>query len=211
MKVISMKKAFTLIEMAIVLVVIGIVMGGILSISKAAYDKNKIESTQSELENIKTALISYASTYGKLPYPDSSGDGVGDSSTITLGTLPYIDLQIKSTDAYGMNYMYDVNDILPTSDDSNICTNLKAIKIDNSDYPRVSNNSAIAKYAVAVYLLSRGKDKELTGQNSYSGTNDRVYEMSENRYNENDNNDLVLEISVYELLGSICSLQSFGE
>ena len=197
------KKAFTLIEMAIVLSIIAIVLGGILTTGKTAYQKQQYESTKSDMKSIKSSLISYASTYGKLPYADTDADGEGDSPDVN-GSMPYIDLQVNSTDSYGMKYYYDVNDSLVTSDDSNICSILKTI----SGLPSVANDSDITKYSVAAIIISSGEDKELTGQNSDATA--RVYEMAENRYDETTNNDIVVELSAYELLGSICDLTDFN-
>ena len=202
------KKAFTIIELAIVLIIIALVLGGTLSIGKTAYKKNQLESTKVEMKIIKTALVSYASTYGKLPYPDTDGDGE-QNSTAELGDIPYIDLQIKSTDEYGMKFKYDVWDNLANSDDSNICSILKDINISaaSTDYPKVADDGNNIKYPLAAIIISRGENKILTGENNDS---DRIYEMGENRYHNSENDDIVVELSVYELLGSICDLTDFN-
>lgn len=206
------KQAFTLTELAIVLIVIGIVMGGVINYSSAAYTQHQFESAESELESIKTSLIAYAATNGKLPYPDTTDDGEGDTiATLptTLSKLPYIDLQEKANDPYSMSYYYDVSDTLVDSDDSNICARLKTLAQSTTALPQVGDDQATPNtYPVAAVIISSGDDKILTGQNLATDT-DRVYEMAQNQYDDTTNNDIVIELSAYELMGNICDLASF--
>lgn len=207
------KKAFTLTEMAIVLIVMSIVLGTFINIGSVVLDKKKISSTHDDMESIKTALISYASTHGKLPYPDFDGDGEGNDDNTSFPTtssityLPSLDLAQKSKDSYGVNIYYDVNDALVDSNSTSICESLKII----NGYPIVVNDDNSSNYTVAAVIISSGSDKLLTGENNNT---DRIYEMSVNKYqditdtidNANANNDIVIELTTYELMGAICDL-----
>lgn len=63
---------FTLIEMAITLLIVTLLLGGLLIPLATQVEQKNITETQSELENIKEALIGYAIANGRLPCPASS-------------------------------------------------------------------------------------------------------------------------------------------
>ncbi len=204
------RKAFTLIEMAIVLIIVAIVVGSFLNVGMATLEKEKISTTQDDLKAIKTSLIAYAAKHGKLPYPDIDEDGKGDSTadcTTDDCELPYMDLNIKSKDNFGMAYNYDVWDVLVDTNRDSFCSDLKYPYTGNQ-LPRVQNDAEDNNYSVVATILSKGEDKILTGENI---DKDRIYEMTENKYHDSDNNDIVVELSAYELLGSVCDLVCSGE
>lgn len=196
------KRAFTLIEMSIVLTIIAIVLGALIPLIKSIYTKNIITSTKSDLEAIKNNLIAYSATRGYLPKVDSDKDGIGDSLVTTeAGYVPYIDINSKKFDGYGVIYRYDVVNSLTSTTDNNICTTLYSITTDNSELPKVVDESGVNKYSVVAVLFSTGKNKVLTGENSDS---DREYEMAINKYNISSRDDILVELSAFELISSIC-------
>ena len=65
-------RGFTLIEMAIVLMIVGLLLGGLLVPLSAQMEQRNITDTQKSLSEIKEALIGYALTYGRLPCPATS-------------------------------------------------------------------------------------------------------------------------------------------
>ena len=69
----SSSRGFTLIEMAIVLMIVGLLLGGILVPLNAQMDQRNINDTQKTLADIKEALIGYALANGRLPCPATSG------------------------------------------------------------------------------------------------------------------------------------------
>ena len=64
-----MNRGFTLIEMAIVLMIVGLLLGGMLVPLSAQMDQRNISDTQKSLSEIKEALIGYAMANGRLPCP----------------------------------------------------------------------------------------------------------------------------------------------
>lgn len=195
------KKAYTLIEIAITLSILSLVIGAYMWVGKTLYDKNRFEDTQNDMQNIKKVLIAYAATNAKLPKVDSNSsiDGEGDTNG-TIGYFPFIDLNTLSKDHYGMVYQYDVLDMLTETNESTICDKLKDVN-DTVDQPLVINDTSDTNYSVAAIVISRGKNKVLTGNNAVAN---RVYEMADNRFNADENDDLVLELSILELFGKIC-------
>ena len=205
------KKAFSLLELSIVLIILGLVMGIFLSFGKSLYKVSKVEATKYELQAIKNSLIAHISVQGKLPKSDSNGDGIGD--TVGFGDIPYIDLSISPRDTYGMIYQYDVSDSLVNSDESNVCIALSSIYQEISDinsstvYPQMVDESSSSKYAVAAVIISKGANKVLSGENN---STNRKYEMGINRYNVDNRDDLVVELSALELIGKMCDLSGSG-
>lgn len=217
------KKAFTLIELSIVITIIAIVLGSLMNIASSSLEKQKISATKDDLKVIKERILSHVSKHGRLPYPDIDGNGIendGNDPTGSLGTtladctnsaynceLPYLTLGINGTDNFGMKYTYDVWDELLLTNRNNMChtiqnyyTGLKGPFVENDNTPTSD------QYSVAAVVISKGEDKKLSGKNAYTGTNDRIYEMATNKYHESDNNDLVIELSSYEMLGVLCDL-----
>ena len=199
------RKAFTLIEMAIVLTIIAILLGAFIPFVRSIYKVNKVSATKTDLQAIKNNLIAYSATRGYLPKADTDLDGIGDSDVTGAEPyyLPYIDINTKQKDAYTMRFRYDVSKSLTTSSDANICATLYSITTNNTEKPFVTDEDNTSSYSVAAVIISTGVNKALTGNNAVT---DRVYEMSENRYNSTSRDDIVVELSAYELISEICDM-----
>lgn len=102
------QKGFTLVEMAVVLVIVGLLLGGLIVPISAQMDIQGFKNTNSNLEDIKEALMGYAIINGRLPCPASStSSGIEDplgGGTCTHpydGYLPAVTLGITPTDSFG--------------------------------------------------------------------------------------------------------------
>jgi len=116
---------FTLIEMAMVLMIVGLLLGGMLVPLSAQMDQRNVSDTQKALSDIKEALIGYAIANGRFPCPAapstptgqtvsgvSAGTSVPLSSNvcpILAGVLPWATLGVNETDAWGNRYTYRVD------------------------------------------------------------------------------------------------------
>lgn len=69
---------FTLVEMAVVLIIIGLIIGGLVTPLTMQMELRSRQETKKSLETIKEALIGFALANGRLPCPDFDGDGVED-------------------------------------------------------------------------------------------------------------------------------------
>jgi len=121
------ERGFTLIEMAIVLVIVGLLLGGLLMPLSAQMDQQRISVTQKALDEIKEALIGYAinQTPPHLPCPDKTGgggagtanDGLEDFTIATgacvtnEGNIPWATLGVTDVDGWGnrIHYRVDAN------------------------------------------------------------------------------------------------------
>ncbi|MEY3885404.1 MAG: hypothetical protein RIS87_1179 [Pseudomonadota bacterium] len=117
---------FSLVEMAIVLIIIGLVTGALLLPLQAEYSQLSQSQTETTLANAKQALLGYAQQNGRLPCPASAASntdagsygqenplgGTRDSTTtqppvvantcaMQSGFLPAATLGLQATDKYG--------------------------------------------------------------------------------------------------------------
>ena len=98
------ERGFTLIEMAIVLVIIGLLLGGLLVPLSNQVENEKRADTEETLAAIKEALTGFAMLNGRLPCPDTTAnpDGTENSPCGTAlnltatGTLPWSTLNLNA-------------------------------------------------------------------------------------------------------------------
>ncbi|MCA1926402.1 MAG: type II secretion system GspH family protein [Thiobacillus sp.] len=113
------QKGFTLIEMAIVLVVITILVGGLVVPLSAQIQARRVAETKKILEEARDALYGYAMTHATgtgslyLPCPDTDGDGRENrvsptQCTAYRGEYPWVDLGTGAQDAWGNRLRYAV-------------------------------------------------------------------------------------------------------
>jgi len=77
-------RGFTLTELTIVLVIVALLLGGMLIPLSAQRDIQNVKETERQLSDMREALFGFAASRGRLPCPDTNGDGVEESSpTIT--------------------------------------------------------------------------------------------------------------------------------
>lgn len=116
-------KGFTLVELAIVVILIGIVMTMGLKTLTATLDNATFSETKAKQERIKSALVSHLRTNGVLPCPDNSAavaTGIGPQPPATTcsanapegyGVIPWQTLGISREtviDGWGNYFTYRV-------------------------------------------------------------------------------------------------------
>ncbi len=112
---------FTLIEMAIVLVIVTILIGGLAMPLSAQIQARRIAETRQTLQEAREAILGYAMTHSAnspatnryLPCPDTDGDGrenrvSGTTCDAYHGLLPWVDLGVAPQDAWGNRLRYAV-------------------------------------------------------------------------------------------------------
>ncbi|MEW6165330.1 MAG: type II secretion system protein [Pseudomonadota bacterium] len=109
---------FTLTEMAVVLVIVALLIGGMILPITAQQDIRNTTETETLLTSVGEALYGYAATHaasdGKpyLPCPDTDSDGLenrsGNACASQDGSLPWSDLGLARQDAWGNTPRYAV-------------------------------------------------------------------------------------------------------
>jgi prepilin-type N-terminal cleavage/methylation domain-containing protein len=128
------RSGFTLIELAVVLFIIGLLLGGLMiPIATSVEQRNRAE-TEQRLQQIQEALYGFAVVNGRLPCPDceaSSGctfdaddddddgsaaadDGLEDldvgngACEVSVGNMPWSTLNVTQYDDWGYSFTYKV-------------------------------------------------------------------------------------------------------
>jgi prepilin-type N-terminal cleavage/methylation domain-containing protein len=103
---------FSLVEMAVVLAIVGILLAGLLPTLSSQIEKQRRNETQKYMSEVRDSLLGFAVSNGRFPCPDTNSDGASEATCTTaasqFGTLPYVDLGVVNTDAYGKTLLYSV-------------------------------------------------------------------------------------------------------
>ena len=116
---------FTLVEMAVVLTILALIVGGMIMPLSAQIDIQRYNETENTLTEVKEALLGYVVANKRLPCPDSDGDGLENllapvlvngpvQSTQTFacavneGQLPYQVLGVGRMDTWSNRFLYRV-------------------------------------------------------------------------------------------------------
>ena len=174
------QNGFTLIELAIVLVIVGVLIGSFIGTLGARIDTTRRAEAQEDLENIKSALLGYAFSSGGpyLPCPctadcalDAANPGLENregNGSCTAGTavgyLPWGTLGLKPADSWNTLYRYWVDPDF--SDDGSGAGSVIDLADTGSGQVRTRNPDGtstplVASNVVAVVLTP--------GKNTYSG------------------------------------------
>ena len=118
---------FTLLEMAVVLMIIGLLLGGLIPTLSAQMDGQRINKTQKQLNEIKDAITGFAVINGRLPMPACGTIAAGQANAgieldpalpasavlcttgaSDIAVVPWATLGIDETDAWGRRFTYSV-------------------------------------------------------------------------------------------------------
>jgi prepilin-type N-terminal cleavage/methylation domain-containing protein len=188
------QSGFTLIEMAIVLVIVGLLVSAFLTPLTAQRDLKDYTTARSDLVLIQEALYGFAVVNGRLPCPDTTGDGVDDacggstSNTATTGgNIPWVTLGLTGLDPWNRRYQYRIHDAfngtfsLTTSGTGagilRVCTDTACGTTDASNIPAIiytmGKNGAIAPTAGTAEAENTDGDRDFVMQD-FSPTFDDV-------------------------------------
>ncbi len=156
------QKGFSLIELAVVLVIIGILIGSFIGTFGSRIDNTRRIETKDALHDIRTTLYGYAMSQSpvRLPCPDTDNDGIenvtaGQCDALTThGNLPWATLGIARGDAWASTYSYWVADEYSNTAGFNLTTDASGVgQIEDSSGGNVISNN------VAAVIFSHGKNQ----------------------------------------------------
>ncbi len=111
----NINAGFTLVEMAVVLMVVALMLGGLFVPISEQIDQRNRAATERRLEEIKESLVGYALSHGYFPCPAKSAvDGTEDRDGATckdgkrVGHLPWAELGIANLDGWDREFRYSV-------------------------------------------------------------------------------------------------------
>lgn len=112
---------FTLIELAVVVAIVGLLLGALLVPLATRVSLQSVRETQASLAEVKDALTGFAVVNGRLPCPDTDDDGAengrlvaddpgdGCEGGVYEGRLPWLTLGLGRQDAWGFRFTYRVS------------------------------------------------------------------------------------------------------
>jgi prepilin-type N-terminal cleavage/methylation domain-containing protein len=110
----SSGSGFTLIELAFVLVIIGLLLGLGAELLPMLVKQSKLKEDRLLVKETKTAIIGYALATGRLPYASTTING-SETTGILNGYLPWATLGIAGKDAYLSTLSYAVDSYLTST------------------------------------------------------------------------------------------------
>lgn len=157
-------RGFSLVEMAIVLVVVGLMLGGLMTPLTAQIEQRKVGQTRRALDEAGEALTGFALRNGYLPCPavsavngleDRAGAGCGDGKR--QGFLPWATLGLPRLDGWGHLLRYSVT---PAFSDSGAPFTLRTAR-DISVFTRDAGGALVAATAprdIPALVMSHGRN-----------------------------------------------------
>lgn len=175
-------KGFTLVEMAIVLIIVGLLISAFLAPLSAQRDLKDYTETKNRLEQVREALYGYAIINGSLPCPTTTADPTDNINyghrnatcplTAVAGVLPWKDLGVMEVDSWGIQraltadpwtgyWVYRVDPAFTTA--FSLTTTAGIIDVRKSDG---TTSLTIAAERAAAVICTTGKNRAADGQNA---------------------------------------------
>ncbi len=159
------RKGFTLIEMAFVLVIVGILVGLGAQLLPMLVKQNKLKDDRMLVKEVRTAIIGYALATGRLPF--ASADIYGAETTNRLnGYLPWVTLGINGKDPYQTTLFYSVESHLTSTTPATLKTTIGQL-INGTTVPDLFCDNGNMK--VAFVVLSGGENLRANTPNDDTG------------------------------------------
>ena len=227
----SSQAGFTLIEMAIVVVIAGIVISIIATVLPSLISSAKIKKAEAILEKVDYAVQGYIAANGRCPCPDTDGDGLenriaganppaDDTCSAYVGRIPYATLGISSgLDAWQNPIRYGVYEDMIRTARSTLCAQAPcslclADFVSNPDATWLRTNDGTNAVNVA-YILASGGPKDLDGDSDFfdgrnaSATSTFEFETPD-RISAANYDDLLRVGALTYLQGRLCSGSGSG-
>lgn len=212
---------FTLIEMAIVIVIVGLLISIVVTVLPSLIQSAKIKKARAELERADFAIEGYVAANGREPCPDTDGDGLenrndggttataaDDSCDAYSGDLPYRTLGLSSgNDIWQNTLVYSVYEGMIKTNLSDYCSHLESF-ISGPDPSWLRTTDSLGSTNQA-YVLVSGGPKDMDGANGFfddrNGSPGNLEFEASNRIVDAAYDDLVRAGSLSYLNGRLCT------
>jgi prepilin-type N-terminal cleavage/methylation domain-containing protein len=161
---------FTLIELAIVLALIGLLVGMMVVPLSTQVDQQRIGETQRKLDLIREAVTGFAVANGRLPCPatattpnTTAGAGTENKPAtacgIVEGVVPWATLGLPETDAWGNRFTYRVTIALADDPVAGMLASFALADVgDITVNSGVVNGSIVIAANIPALFVSHGKN-----------------------------------------------------
>ncbi len=187
---------FTLVEMAIVLVIIGLLLGGLLMPLGAQMEQRRISETQKALDEISQALLGFVIANKYIPCPAdpslaSGAAGAGQARAFAAGActggssgvLPWATLGVSETDAWGNRYTYRVTVVFADT------TTFFTLSSPGDSTIHATSGGTLIASAIPAVIVSHGKNG--SGAYNTAGTQLAVSADADEVENSDSDTDFV--------------------
>jgi prepilin-type N-terminal cleavage/methylation domain-containing protein len=201
---------FSLVEMAVALIIIGLLIGGLLTPISARIDQKNLKRTDETLEEIKEALLGFAVIHKRLPCADRDGDGVENfpcntNETKIEGDLPWRDLGVGRYDGWGNPFRYRADKVYANSIPNSLKTENTNYRLKVKNKNKDINLTSEEKYSngkkysrLVAIIFSYGKNYRAESENDDA---DHIYIQDD--YVEDTFDDRLTWLSKYTLMNRL--------
>jgi prepilin-type N-terminal cleavage/methylation domain-containing protein len=172
------ESGFTLIELAVVIVIVGIIISIMATVLPSLIQSAKIKKTQAILEKMDYSLEGYIVANGRCPCPDTDGDGIenripgaspptDDTCSSYVGDIPFVTLGLSSgNDAWGNRLKYGVYEDFIRTTKSGLCASLSSFIVASFDNSKLYTTDQSGNNTHQAYVIASGGPKDLDNDGS---------------------------------------------
>jgi prepilin-type N-terminal cleavage/methylation domain-containing protein len=162
----SKTNGFTLVEIAIVLVILGLLITGLIMPLAAQYDLKNYNETRTRVATIKEAIVGFAIVNGRLPCPADGtiASGVAGAGlevctvTSVAGVVPWATLGLPETDAWNRRLTYHVTQSFTDGNPDACDTSTTSFALCSIGDITVTDSAVNIATNIPVLIVSHGKN-----------------------------------------------------
>ena len=177
---------------------------------KTQLDNIDRKETEKLIESTKEAMVGFAIRKGRLPCPDTSGDGAEDSCTNASGQVPWATLGVSSQDAWNRPLTYQVDTSFTDSTIGTGCgiavpgMSFELCSAGNITVRTTSAGTTIASNVPAI-LVSHGQNWAATGDVNEQENSDNDNDFVDKNHINQGYDDFVGWVNLNNLIGKMVS------
>ncbi len=156
------KTGFTLVELAIVLVIVALLASGLLVGIAAQRNAAETIDAQRQLENIRETLTGFALTHGRLPCPalpnlaSSDANAGVENCAQPHGVLPWVTLGLPEVDPWGRRFTYYAHGSFTAAVPSGALASFTLDTVGNANVKASSGSSGNVASDLPAVVVSHG-------------------------------------------------------